>query len=465
MRQRVCLANPSQFFSGAIARQRLICAVFLASLISHPLVAAPLTGIAVTDFYGNHDSAQSITVLNDATIVTAGVATNPNSPTSSDIALAAYTTSGAPFLGFGKKGRASYDLGSVDALRDIRRTHDGKLIAVGKSEPSAIIARFNPDGSLDQTFGLGGVVKTTFGAGFSEYRAVIPLADGRAIAFGSISHGVGDTFDIIAARYRVDGALDPTFGVGGKIVYDVCSVTDTHCRALDDWITTAALAPDGQYLLGGYSGTFDGFGDSDHMDALVMKLQINGKPAVLFGAGGATLVDVWHRDYGEGVIVQPDGRILLAGESTFGLDTSFLLIRLLPNGVLDPSFGVNGKIHNPILPGLETWATSLVQQPDGKLVIAGYTKGGVYGWMLWRYFNDGTTDNTFGNAGHVLVPLGGATTTGEANDLLYLPSTQQLVATGSVYGWPLAAPGTSGGDFATIAFQLNGKIDPSFGAP
>src|SRR4051794_14333873 len=125
-----------------------------------------------------------------------------------------------------------------------------------------------------------------------------------------------------------------------------------------------------------------------------------------FGSGGIVkLLESNEESYAEAVTVQPDGKIVVAGYE----EGSTVVVRLLPNGEPDSSFGVGGKATT-VIPGGENGAFAVTLQPDGKIVVAGAGKafGGVnQDFFFARYNRDGSADETFGGGDGVgLVPVG-----------------------------------------------------------
>lgn len=145
------------------------------------------------------------------------------------------------------------------------------------------------------------------------------------------------------------------------------------------------------------------------------------------------------------VVVQPDGKIVIAGRVS-GTPNGFALVRLVANGNLDPDFGFDGKVTTPQT-GV---ANALALQPDGKLVAVGVGSGG---FVLVRYIEDGTLDSTFGIGGKVVTQIGGITGTGQS---VAIQSDGKIVVGGTVIA-PFAVR-----HFALARYNTNGSLDPTF---
>jgi uncharacterized delta-60 repeat protein len=112
-----------------------------------------------------------------------------------------------------------------------------------------------------------------------------------------------------------------------------------------------------------------------------------------------------YDDWGQSVTLQPDGKILVAGYTWNGSDWDFALVRYNSDGSLDTSFDGDGKVTTPIGTSYDD-AESVTLQPDGKILVAGHTQGSSWDFALARYNSDGSLDTTFGGSGKVTTPIG-----------------------------------------------------------
>jgi uncharacterized delta-60 repeat protein len=173
-----------------------------------------------------------------------------------------------------------------------------------------------------------------------------------------------------------------------------------------------------------------------------------------FGGTGFVQTDVDGRnDNVHALLVQPDGKIILGGDaSAADANHDYALIRYLPNGALDGSFGNAGKVvlNQRINDGIAAMAL----QPDGKLITTDGDRGN-YG--LLRLNSNGSIDSSFGNNGNVSAPIGGGLISG-SRAIALLENGQILVA-----GTTLPLNGSSNWDFSIARFSANGSIDTTFG--
>ena len=188
-------------------------------------------GVAFTDFAQTEDYAYSVTVQADGKIVLSG-----QSGIYPDLhsALVRHNRNGSLDSTFGTGGKVTVTFNSVsDYLFKVALQSDGKIVAAGSSGATAfLLARFNADGNLDQAFGTNGSVETTFGDQTAEARALVVQADGKIIVVGVSGAGsYSELNDFALARYNSDGSLDQTFGTGGKVnIEDGSAAAEFHAH-------------------------------------------------------------------------------------------------------------------------------------------------------------------------------------------------------------------------------------------
>ena len=139
------------------------------------------------------------------------------------------------------------------------------------------VARYNPDGSLDTTFGNGGTVTTDFLGAEDDAFSVLIQPDGKIVAVGSANSPV-DFYDFAAARYLPNGTLDTTFGSAGRMRVDFGNQDM-------DIASDAALQADGKIVAAGTT-VFD-FGVEQ--DFALTRFNTNGTVDTTFGTGGLSL--------------------------------------------------------------------------------------------------------------------------------------------------------------------------------
>ncbi len=284
-------------------------------------------------------------------------------------------------------------------------------------------------GELDLGFGTNGLAVTVAA---TVARALLVQPDGRLIAAGSAG-GSGDPA-LAVTRWTANGELDASFGSGGVVITSFSGVNDV-ARAV-------ALQPHGRVVVAG--GSANAF-------ALARYLA-SGALDESFGVGGVVITNVGGTAQANALVVQPDGKLVAAGVTDDGTGGRFALVRYMPNGALDATFGSGGAVTTA--PGSDDAAMALVLEPNGKLVAAGVTRrGGASNFALVRYLPDGTLDAGFGPGGVVTTDLSGD----DAATHLVLEPDGKLVAAG-------VSRRGGAGNFALVRYDGDGALDGTFGA-
>lgn len=400
-------------------------------------------GKVVTDFGDDQSSVASALVLQpDGKIVVAGSAgdggTNLFAP--ARFALARYHPNGSPDLTFGAGGKVTTDFGGDNSVSAVAIQADGKIVVAGRTGTDFVLARYVPDGSLDSTFGNGG--KVTANLGGNDFAAGLALQpDGRIVVAVSSS-------DFILARYTASGGLDPSFGTGGMVT--------TNFGGNNDSAAAVALQADGQIVVAGTMST-NTFERTFRAFALA-RYHPDGRLDSAFGVGGKTTTTFDDDVEGRAVAVLPDGRVIVAGgPNPFSASLhNFALARYNPNGSLDLTFRGVGRVTTDF--GGDDFAAAVAIQPDGKIVVAGETLdlvGGFSGFGLSRYHPDGRLDLAFGTGGKVVTRFGGYDSAFPF--ALSLQPDGKIILAGGV---SLAG---DAGAFALARYRADGGLDLAFG--
>jgi uncharacterized delta-60 repeat protein len=333
-------------------------------------------GRLTTDFARSDDHVAALLIQLDGKLVAAGRASSALSA-DFDFGLARYNPDGSLDVSFGVGGKLTTDFaGDLDQAAALVLQPDGKLVAAGVSGVGArqvfALARYLPDGNLDTSFGVGGKLTTDFARGDSRATALVLQPDGKLVAAGTAQGVTGHDFALV--RYNTDGSLDTSFGNGGRVLTDFTGGTDE--------VTALVLQPDGKLVAGG-STSANATGDF-----ALARYNPNGSLDTSFGDGGKRTTN--FVDKGEGIsalILQPNGKIVAAGQAlpkdSF---TDFALARYESDGGLDATFGTGGKVLTDFTRGTD-FPLALARQADGKLVAAGGTGsvGGRFDFALARY--------------------------------------------------------------------------------
>lgn len=398
----------------------------------------------------------AVSIKKDGKIVVVGSAI-PSS-------VAQYNTNGSLDTTFNGCGYAPFDFlvkirpikGSVDSVGiQPGNTHtvaiqpDGKIIVGGAVYSSLTgyniaIARYNLNGSYDSSFDGDGKQTTFVGSGSRGFSLVVQN-DGKIILAGETSNGSNNCFAVV--RYNLNGSLDPSFNGTGIQTANLYS--DFQIR------NSMALQSTGKILLGGYmlNGAYHDFA--------LARLNDDGKMDSTFDKDGILTTDFNSSDdYTGSVIVQSDDKIMLAGYASINPPTNSIIVyavsRYTPEGELDNSFAVNGKLMGDYHQG-NTGFNATVIQPDGKILVAGHTwNGNNDDFVVARFNSDGSVDKNFGDNGRQITDFGALE---EAKSIL-LQGDGKIVLCGNkrdgnnpynIY------------QFAAARYNSNGTLDKSFG--
>jgi len=298
----------------------------------------------------------AMTIQGDGKIVVVG--TTPVGSVTG-FAVARFNVDGTSDTSFGSLGKTVTAVGSNDAFaQSVAVQGDHKILVAGYtsnvSNHSFALLRYNFDGSLDTMFGTAGVLNPVVGS--DDYGRTIALqGDGKILMGGTTIAGTND-FALI--RLNPNGSFDTSFGANGKVTTDIGFNTDDRVNAM-------LPQNDGRILLVGSSNNGGG------KTFAVVRYTGVGALDSSFATGGKLLISVGAGDAeANGVVVQPDGKIDLVGYSTAGSEKDFATVRISASGVLDASFGLSGKAVFAFGPG-QNVAYGVVLQTNGKIVIAG----------------------------------------------------------------------------------------------
>lgn len=300
------------------------------------------------------------------------------------------------------------------------------------------IILFGQAGTLDKTFGIKGKV---ISQNFGNCYAMAIQNDGKIVA-GGVGYTTIDGFSI--ARYNTNGTLDSSFGKTGWFILNYKNYSN-------ETIVSISILPDGKILLAGNL-------------LLLCRLMPNGDLDSSFGNKGWSASNFGYtQQITKKMLVQADGKIILAGY-VFKTDykhRDILLARYHPNGKLDSTFGNSGKIIQDF--GGDEAAYSAVLQRDGKIILGGANTGKTYlhknNFGLIRYLPNGILDSTFGADGHVITRI--EPFYSSVNDL-QIQADNKIIAIGTASSYyPLA--NTSSNYMSVSRFNIDGSLDSSFG--
>lgn len=487
----------------------LLCLVLPVWLQAQPLLPDPgfgHQGASISKTAGWSKEASSLLRQPDGKLLTAGLEYELNN---SDFfyqsLLTRFLPDGQPDHSFGTAGSVRLVTGGKNYASAIALQPDGKILVAGNESyiqsggnpPSAqllsraFIARLNPDGSLDAGFGVNGMQSLGLLDAYvsKELYAISVLPDGKIIAAGTI---IAAGQQMMLIRLNADGSYDPTFGTSSVGLYSI-----EAGKTASLWDMT--VQDDGRILLAGTTESAALLPPENMVFALA-RILADGTPDPTFGTQGRVMTQVssgtgFITDIAHKVMVQPDGKIVLAGAA----GSRLALARYLPNGAPDLAFGQGGAVihaahppatglawHNGRLytcgsvseedqsldisisaftpdgnadlsfapDGLykkhlyeRNYTHALLIQPDGKIVTGGsFREGNDQGLLLARFTTSAPTGITFGKGTEAHISLYpnpasdqltisfSRNTATPHGDLSILSVTGQVVYTGKITG-------------------------------
>jgi uncharacterized delta-60 repeat protein len=384
------------------------------------------------------DRATSVALQSDGKIVVAG--RSENDLYYYAFALARFNADGSLDSSFGTNGTVRNNInggnGYDDEANSVVIQSDGKIVAAGSSSGASgeidfALARYNTNGSLDNSFGANGTVRNNINISTGNnkinyaYAAAIQ-SDGKILLAGYSNNSINDEFAL--ARYNTDGSLDNTFGTSGTIREHISGGDKSGDRA-----NSIALQSDGKIVAAGYSTTSSGPAFA------IARFNTNGSFDSTYGTNGSTISHISgggnSEDIANTVVIQSDGKIVAAGQSmdSSGYKRGCALARYNKDGSLDNTFGTGGTMRNYISGGNSSndIVCSIVMQADQKIIAAGWSEDAVGNtFAILRYKADGSLDNSFNTNGVFRNHISGGSNYYDGANSVAIQTDGKIVAAG-----------------------------------
>ena len=336
------------------------------------------------------------------------------------LAIARFESDGTPDATFGNGGVVvlpKFGANKYDIAEAVEVQADGRILVAGevdwisgnRTTGDAIVLRLLADGTLDSSFGDGGVVRTSFGPDVQGnlVDAVARQPNGKIVIAGSAT--VGGSRHFALARFEDDGSPDLTFGTAGRVM---------TALGVEDTVNAGVLQPDGKIVVGGAIWA----SQTGPLDAAFARYNPDGTLDGGFGSGGIVLAPSSTTSV-QSLELQPDGKIVSAG----GGSPRAVVMRLDPNGAFDATFATGGIMQTNASNAQAL--LDLVLLPDGRIVAAGFTfSAGLEDFLLIGLDGAGAFDAGFGAGGFVVTDLG---ETDDSATTLRRQPDGRLVAMGS----------------------------------
>lgn len=349
---------------------------------------------------------------------------------------------GIPDTTFSGDGQLVMAVGTASRFTESLVQPDGRLLLAGTTvygdgQPggggaSLTVVRLNRDGSPDASFGQQGIVSVPNDGYRLTLNGMALLPDGKILLGGYPSHAM----DVQLVRLQANGSLDATFAGGGKYWFGGLG----HVLAF-------AVQGDGKIILAS-AGT--------DQNLLLVRILPDGQTLDrTFSGDGFATADFGTPDYPYALTVQRDGKIVVAGGGdSYNGGNRLILARFLPDGSPDAGFGREGKVSTEF--SSTAFATTVVEQPDGKLVVSGPLVGAYAEFITARYTSNGSLDPGFSGDGLVITQTGN-------RDIFYY-NTVGIQEDGKiVMAATLGIPENGPSGMALWRYHQDGRPDAAFG--
>jgi uncharacterized delta-60 repeat protein len=398
-------------------------------------------GRITTDFDLSYDEVYALAIQSDGKIIAAGAAEVNTNAGKDDFGLARYNYDGSLDNNFALDGKLTMNIGtSNDVVGSLALQNDGKILVGGFAENGDnndfALVRFNANGSLDNSFGIGGKVTTSFNIDGDDNISCIAIqSDGKIVVGGSSFFA--DGYDFALARYNTDGSLDNSFDGDGKLT--------TIIGDQNDRISSIAIQNDGKIVVGG-SGRL---GSSNNGDFVVVRYNSNGSLDNSFDGDGKVVTSISSSNDGiASIALQSDGKIVAAGAS----NGDFALARYNPDGSLDNSFDSDGIVMTDINSSSDNIASMAIQS-DGKIVVGGTSNFDTNArFALARYNSNGTLDNSFDGDGKLMTDISSMT---DGITSIAIQTDGKIMANGTTRS-------VASNRFVLARYNPDGTLDNSF---
>ena len=312
---------------------------------------------------------------------------------------------------------------------------DGKIVTAGDTSGLFALARYNPDGTADVSFGEDGKVYIDFGGSIT---AIHIQPDGKIVALAR------QDFRVALARFNADGSLDSSFDADGTLTTDFGSEVVFPNDAADAF----ALQSDGKIVV-----AVNHRNASGSVNFGVVRYHADGSLDTSFDGDGLVVTSFGLNipSKANAVLVQPDGKLLVGGEAANAITNKhdFAVARYNSDGTLDTGFDSDGKA---IAFGDNSYSSirALTQQADGKIVAAGSHDGTIISsFGIARFNTNGSLDMGFDSDGTKLVGFNTTANYTDSANAVSLDSTGRIVVAGLGFNY----------NFAIARLLVNGTLE------
>lgn len=391
--------------------------------------------------------ANSVAIQTDGKVVVGG---NVYSEIiGSNFAIARYNLNGSLDSTFDYDGKQTTSIGNGAVGYSLAVQTDGKILMsgatyVGSNKYFAVV-RYHLNGSLDNSFNGNGKQTANLSSDFEIGNSLAIQSNGKILLGGFMLNGAYHDFAL--ARLNADGKADSSFDKDGILITDF--------NSSDDYAGSVVIQQDDKIVVTGHSNIYASGGAVESI--AILRFSPDGSLDNSFANNGK-LIGNYQQGYTSmnATVIQKDGKILAAGFTWNALNTDFLLARYNSDGSLDKTFGNEGKQITDF--GASDEVESILLQHDGKIVVAGnsYSGNNHYQFAVARYHKDGMLDKSFSTDGKLLVSAIGKT---DLCRSIALQNDGKIV----MVGYTFTGNNNDSAHFSIVRLNMDGSFDDSFG--
>ena len=281
--------------------------------------------------------------------------------------------------------RTSITPASNDFVSSVIVLPNGKIVVAGSyfesgsTTENVAVVRYNPNGTLDTNFDGDGIVSPLLGAD-AEAIDLLRQPDGKILVAGHI-YNSQTGWDILLFRLNANGSLDQNFGTGGVVKI---------LRGGTQYVNRVALTPDNRIIVAGSNRPFS------YREFMLAQFTMSGVPTITDGFISTRIAGTSGDQGATGLAIRTDGKIVVVGDVLNGAARYTTIFRYNADLTLDPTFDGDGIVIKFLLGSTSTSDATI--QPNGKIVVAGnYFYGSTHYFIVQRFNPDGSTDTDFGS--------------------------------------------------------------------
>jgi uncharacterized delta-60 repeat protein len=373
----------------------------------------------------NNEAATSVVVQSDRKIIAGGTQTDHPIYGPQQFALVRYLTDGSLDTSFGSGGKVISSFLSQNFCNVVKLQPDEKILTAGQASTGICIARYLSNGNLDSAFGVNGFT-TVVGALTRSINDLEILPGGKVIAAGIVSIGGVSDYGPLLIQFNSDGSIDTNFGING-FADPVSGFTSVSVRKI-------LVQNDGKFVIGGSCRFDPGTGEVNQL--FLMRCESTGNIDSTFGINGVatypSALNINDMAFDANANIVAVGEI---GTNPQGTSGNVVVLRFLPDGSEDNSFGTNGSTTVNV-DSYADYANAIVIDPNGGILLGGsyfnFSGGSGTDCMIIRFLQNGLVDTTFGDDG--VFKTGVSSGTDMIQDMAITPDYKIVVSGSANYG-------------------------------